>query len=149
MLNLMHADMYRILRGKGLYIIFAIVVAVAILTIFVFRAAMQTGVMIAPADAEYFNPFLSQEVITGADAAFMALNSMDFNIYIFLPLIIIIAMTPFSSSAVKNELTAGISRAKFYLSKWILASALSIVVIALYLGLAILFGIIDSGVGEC
>ena len=148
MLNLMRADMYRILRGKGIYITFAIMIAVAVLTIFVFRSSMQTGVVVAPEDAEYFNPFLQQEVITGADAAVMALSSMDFHVFLFLPLFIFIAMSPFSSAAVKNELTIGISRVKFYLSKWILASALGVVMMLVFLALAILFGIIDSGVGD-
>jgi len=73
---------------------------------------------------------------------------MDFHIFLFLPLIIFVAMSPFSSAAVKNELTIGISRVKFYLSKWILASALGIAMMVLYLCLAIVFGIIDSGVGD-
>ena len=148
MLNLMRADMYRILRGKGIYITFAIMISIAVMTVFVVRASMQTGLALPQEGYEYFNPFLQQEIITGADAAFMALSSMDTNIFFFLPLIIFVAMSPFSSSAVKNELTVGISRVKFYLSKWVLASALSVALMTLYLGLTTLFGIIDSGVGD-
>jgi len=149
MLNIIRADMYRILRGKGIYITFAILIAMAVLTIFVFRSSVQTGVtVVPPEEAEYFNPFLQQEIITGADAAVMAVSSMDFQLFLFLPLIIFIALSPFSSSAVKNELTIGISRVKYYLSKWILTSALSVFMMALYLAISIVFGIIDSGVGD-
>ena len=148
MLNLMRADIYRILRGKGIYITFAIMIAVTIMTIFVVRASVQTGITFVPDEPEGINPFRQQDVITGSIAAFMALSSMDFNIYIFLPLIIFVAMTPFSSSAVKNELTIGISRVKYYLSKWLLASALSVFFMAVYLGVTIIFGIIDGGVGD-
>ena len=139
MLNMMRADMYRILRGKGIYITFAIMLAFSILTVYVLRSAMQVGFV------EHIHETL--DVMTGAYAASMILNSMDVLMFFFLPLIVILAVSPFSSSAVKNELTIGLSRVKFYFSKFILSSILSVIFMALYLGISVILATTVDGFG--
>jgi len=115
MIRLMRADMYRIFRGKGIYITLGLMLLLVSLTIFVFRSAIQTGVVVAPEDMDSAMPVV-EEVISGSVAAQMALGSMDaMAYYFFLPLIIIVAMAAFTSGAVKNELSTGISRTRFYL----------------------------------
>jgi len=143
------------MRGKGIYITFALLVSLAVLTVFVVGAAMQVGVVMQYEvaategyDVEHFNPFMQQEVITGARAAQMSLVSMDVLIYFFLPLIVIVAMSPFSSSAVKNELTIGISRVRFYFSKLMLSSILSVAFMVVYVLLFVVFGTIRDGFGN-
>jgi len=149
MLNLMRADMYRLLRGKGIYITLAVMIGIAVLTVFVFRSAMQVGVVGEPPnlEGEYYSPFRQQEVITGADAARMAVSSMEVLMYIFLPLIIMVAMTPFSSSAVKNELTIGFSRMKYYFSKLVLSSILSVAFMIINVLVFVIFGTVRDGFG--
>jgi len=139
MLNMMRADMYRIFRGKGVYTTFAIMLAFAILTVFVFRSAMQVGFVEDIPEA--------LEVMTGAYAAPIILNSMDILMFFFLPFIIILAVSPFSSNAVKNELTIGISRVKFYLSKFALSSILSVIFMALYLVISVALATTVDGFG--
>jgi len=140
MLNMMRADMYRIFRGKGIYITFAIMLAFAILTVFVFRSAMQVGFV------EEIPETL--EVMTGAYAVQLALDSMDVLMFMFLPLIIILAVSPFSSNAVKNELTIGISRVQFYFSKFALSTVLSVVLMALYIGISVVLATTIDGFGN-
>ena len=149
MLNLMRADMYRLFRGRGLFISLAVMIGIAVLTIFVFRSAMQVGVVGEPPnyEGEYFSPFRQQEVITGADAARMAVSSMEVLIYFFLPLIIMVGMTPFSSSAVKNELTIGFSRGKYYFSKLVTSSILSVAFMLINVLVFVVFGTVRDGFG--
>ncbi|MCL2364908.1 MAG: ABC transporter permease [Defluviitaleaceae bacterium] len=149
MFNLMRADAYRMQRGKGIYIVLGIMLLIAALTIFVFRSALIMGVQTeAPeiVDGE-INLFVQQEVITAADGAQMALASMDIMMYFILPIVLILAMAPFSSSAVKNELTIGFSRAKFYFSKLLFACTLSVLFMVVNIALYILFGTVSDGWG--
>ncbi|MCL1787028.1 MAG: ABC transporter permease [Defluviitaleaceae bacterium] len=143
MMRLMRADMYRVLRGKAIYITFAVMIANAILTVFVLRtAAIQIGVIDDP------NMFEAAEYLSGSVAAQMALDAMNILPYLFLPLIIGVAMASFSSDAVKNELSTGISRAKFYLSKWTLSSILCVAMMALHMVLFVVFATINDGLGH-
>jgi len=142
------------LRGKGVYINFALMLLVIALMIFVFRAAVNTGVTISeemetiesgPISAIIPAP---EEIMNGAVAVQIALDSMDgLGYYFILPLIIMVAMAAFSSGAIKNDLAVGINRTKLYLSKLILSSALSFVFMFLYVALAVIFAIMIDGIG--
>ena len=160
MMNIMRADMYRILRGRAVYIILAIMLVLVGLTVFVFRAAPQTGVVIISSEpiaddalggvGEMLNEFLlpdAAEVMSGAMAAQIALSSMDSLIYFILTLIIVIVMSMFSCGAVKNELSTGLCRVKLYFAKLALTTVLSFVLMFLYLLTTILFAIFVDGIG--
>ena len=141
MLNLMKADMYRIVRGKGLYISLALILGFVMLTLFVFRSAsMGVGVQeYTPAEA----------YITGAVASFLALGNVAGMVHIFfIPMFIVVAIAAFSSGAVKNELTVGISRGKFYLTKFALSALLSLFLLLFNLGFSILLALPIDGVGN-
>jgi len=149
MINLMKADMYRIVRGKGIYITFAVMLAIIILTVFIMRIAPVAGVSpeIVIEEFEFADRQLATESISGAIAAEMAIGSMNNMIYFFIPLLVLVSMATFSSGAVKNELTVGISRTKFYLSKWLLAVIISLVFMVLFLVLHIIFAAMVDGMG--
>ena len=149
MINLMRADMYRILRGKGIYICFAIMLAVILLTVYVMRIAPTMGVSgeVVIEGFEFEDRALQDNYMSGASSATMAIGAMNNMIYIFLPLLIIVSMAAFSSRAVKNELTVGIGRVKFYLSKLFLGSILSFVFMALYLVLSVALAATVDGMG--
>jgi ABC-2 type transport system permease protein len=88
------------------------------------------------------------EVMSADLAADLALSSMEtLSYYFVIPLIVAVTMATFSSGAVKNELPTGISRMRFYLSKWILTSILCLVFMAISFGLSIAFAILVDGVG--
>jgi len=149
----MRADMYRILRGKTIYISFAVMLAILVVSIFVLRTAMHSGVIIIVGEPEYIaaineERFRAAEVMSGSVAAQMMLASMETIAYFFIPLVIIVAMAAFSSGAIKNEIPVGINRTKFYLSKLVLASILCIAFVVLYPLLAVVFATTVDGVGD-
>ena len=150
MTNLMKADMYRIMRGKGIYITFAVMLSIIILTVFVMRVAPIVGVSPEVVIDEFVfddEQLMAAETMSAAIAAQMAIDSMNNIIYFFLPLLVLVSMATFSSGAVKNELTVGISRTKFYLSKWLLAVGISLAFMALFVLLHIIFALMVDGMG--
>jgi len=155
MMNIIRADLFRIFRGKAVYISFSIVVLLVLLTVFVFRVAPQTGVQVSTLDSEYsesiesFEDFVlgGDRVITGADAAGMGLSSMDIMVFFFLPIISVVALAMFSTGAIKNELSNGLNRIKLYFSKLILSFVLSVIFMIAYLFMMILFASIFEGFG--
>ena len=143
MMKLMRADMYRIFRGKVIYITVAIMIAMAVLTVYVLRtAAIQIGFT---DDPDFFE---AAEVMSGSIAARMALEGMNIMPYLFLPFMIVVAMASFSSDAIKNELSTGISRVKFFLAKWTLSSILCLMLMLLHLVLYVVFATTVDGFGN-
>jgi len=142
MMNIIRADMYRIFRGKAIYITFAIMLLIAVLSVIVFMEAPQTGIIIEVTIADD-----AADAITGATAAQMAISSIDLLVYFFLPLILIVAISMFSSGAIKNEISTGLDRTKLYFSKFILSSTLSIVFMLLHVLLHIILATPINGFG--
>jgi len=142
MINIMRADMYRILRGKAIYITFAIVLVLTILMVYIFRSAPNIGVTI---DDPYF--MVAAETMSGAIAATMALGSMDNLTAFFLVIFSIIAVDAFACNAIKNELSTGASRTKLFMSKWMLSSLVSIGLMLLYLLISVIFATTVDGFG--
>jgi len=143
MLNLMRADMYRLVRSKGMLIALAIIIGLVALVVFVFRVAPASGII---TDEDVFTPVAANEMTgaMGAQLAFGAMNNMGF---LFLAGLHIIAISVFSSGAIKNEVTASISRAKFYITKWLMCCFVSIALMVVYLALFILFASFVDGFG--
>ena len=147
MMRLMRADIYRILRGKAIYITFAVMVAIVILTVFVVRRPMEV-VTVTVTEDELPGMQIAAEVMSGSVAAQMALDAMDtLQFYAFIVAIVAVAMSAFSSGAIKNELSVGISRAKLYLSKLILSAMLCLAFMFGWMALSILLAITIDGPG--
>jgi len=124
MLNIIKADMYRILRGKGFYITIILLIAVIALQTAVSSTAKvgmytteETAVDTDTIEELVFAP----EAFTGSTAAFEMMNNTDTLLYFLLPIIIFIAAADFSTDTVKNVLSNGMPRIKYYLSKLILS----------------------------
>ena len=176
MISLIKADIYRIFRSKGIYITLAILAAFVALTIFVFGAAMtQAGLTINTVDTPYGLQLTSDELanmtdlvermdtltnelmqdmitlphgITAADAVQIAMeNVASVMIYFAIPLLVIVSMASFSSGAIKNELSTGHSRFAIYVSKFLLAALLSVLLLAIHLVLSVLFALPAAGFG--
>ena len=149
MMNLMRADIYRIFRGKAVYVTVGVMVLIVLLTVYVMRVGMTVGVA-EPAPGEYttFEELLAPaEEMSGSVAAGIALSSMNVVIYLLLPLIVVVATATFSSGAVKNELPMGISRMRFYFSKLVLGGIFSALMMLVFLALHVLMAITVDGIG--
>jgi ABC-2 type transport system permease protein len=136
MTGIFRADLYRLLHGKGIYI------TTALLLLVIFITAM--GDSLFPININDGDVFAS---LTGAAAPFWIMSAPDTLRSFLLPFIIFIAAADFTSSTVKNTLSSGKSRAKFYLSKLILSCVFSSIMVLITVILSTVFATIGSGFG--
>jgi len=142
----MKADLQRIFRGKGIYITLGIFLVFILLMLFAFSAmpgvemedgSFQFGVSIQigePLEEEELIDDPLQEIeIGGADVPNLLMASGDLVFNVMLPVMIFIAAADFSSGTVKNVLSSGTSRIKYYVSKLILACMLSALLYSFYI----------------
>jgi ABC-2 type transport system permease protein len=142
MLNLIRADVYRLVHGKMLW------VTTGGLALFYFLGG--TGKFTPTFRTTVGSNRIEQAgiILSGSQAPFAFMASPVFLIYFFLPLIVMVAGADFSSGAVKNTLAKGVSRFQFYLSKLLLAYIIAIVFDLLQVGLPLLSGTIILGFGR-
>lgn len=143
MLNAIRADIYRIVRGKTLYITFALLIILALLEVLPASSGANIGI-----NTDVINMNFSQQSGTGAVSARQLLTVMDNLIYFLIPMFITVAMSIFSCGAVKNSLSAGMSRVKLYFSKWILCSILCVLLMLVYIILGVLATTVVRGFGD-
>jgi len=154
MLNLIRADIYRVIRGKALYITFAVLLAVILLNVAATHA-VQTGVIVIPDMVAEDTPHVSVGItavtegdgVTGISIANPLTVSMENYVFFLLPIIIVVAGAIFSHGTVKNDLAWGVSRTKLYFSKLILASVLCVIMLIFYYVSGMLIATIWGGFG--
>ena len=151
MLNIIRADLYRILRGKGFYITAFLLILYIVLQV----AANSTGgvmvtssSMVAYTDADGTVHYsYEQPIFTGSLAPIKMIENADVMLYFLLPFIIFIAAADFSTDAVKNVLSNGMSRIKYYLSKLILSCIFCFLVLITQVIVSMITGTILRGFG--
>ncbi|MCL2003705.1 MAG: ABC transporter permease subunit [Oscillospiraceae bacterium] len=171
MSNIIRADIYRIVRGKGLYITLAVFLAIILLPV-VSGTSMNSGisysaveafdsmegaggfmVAVIEVDSESMEipepPDLSDffQPPTGAEAPFRVLMDSHNILYFLLPLIVFVGSADFSSGAAKNTLSHGVSRAKYYGAKLILSCVFCALLLLAYAVLSILAATVFNGFG--
>lgn len=145
MLNMMKADMYRIVRGKSIYIITLIIIALEIVNIISISAgAISMGInpnLVTgdEYDYEYLEKLEKANSISEyrkiikdnggfeLDTDIMAENGNFY--YIIIVLVIIVVTCDFSNKSVKNTLSSAISRKKYYISKMLLLYLITTIVL--------------------
>lgn len=140
MLNIIKADLYRIFKGKGIYITLTLFFALVIFQV----AAGSMGKIGVNIDTSQRLEFLK---LTGETAAFATMSGVDNYLYFMLALIIFIAATDFSSGAIKNVLSNGTSRIQLYFSKLILSFIFAFILLLLNVILSIITATIINGFG--
>jgi ABC-type transport system involved in multi-copper enzyme maturation permease subunit len=137
MLNIMRSDLYRITKGKCLYITLII-----FLTLTVIQAVFPGRVFWG------LKPLVNIPAeLDGMHSHLAVMVSADNIIYIMLSIIFVLAATDFSSGAVKNTLSSGVSRTKLYLSKLMLGSLICIIMYASAIFLSTLAVTLITGFG--
>lgn len=136
MINIIKSDLYRIFKGKAIYITLAVMFFFMALSIFELQPGY-IGMNISPANAENNFEKLSKEdeklyyesksileernimkkYPYKLDKAIVGVNANLY--YIFIVVIVIVISTDFSNSTVKNTISSSISRKKYYFSKLI------------------------------
>ena len=143
MMNILRADVYRLIRGKALYITFAVLLALNVMVVVVGavggvnHANQHRAIGIEMPDIGF----------NGMGSAALLYTRMDNIIFFLLPLVIAVAVAMFSNRTVRNDIAWGMSRTKLYLSKLILSGGLCIVLIAFYMGTGMLMATAAQGFG--
>jgi len=160
MLNIIKADIYRITRGMGLYITISMFIAFMLLMTF----SMGQGSVGVDID-QIENPDQYSETtldngetvliydpgvidINGYLAPFVLASSMDNAIWFILPFLVFFITSDFANGAVKNLLSSGSSRLKYYGAKIILMTGVTIAVWLLYILIPIVTATIWRGFGS-
>ena len=159
MMNLIRADLYRIVRGKAIYITFAVLLALCALIVITMSPGAVGGVDIAMFDSEtgdITRPIylfvddvgaLYDFHFDGVRIAQVFLSNIDNMIFFILPLAILVASPMFSHGTVKNNISIGMSRTKLYLSQLGLSSILCVVLVLSYIAAGIVLATIIRGFG--
>ena len=159
MINIIRADIYRIVRGKALYISLAALLLLNFIAVFSVHS-FQTGNMDMDSafhiGIQFGDP---EEALAAAEAEMQAIQvngthivsqltrSMENLIYFLIPVIVVVAGAIFTHNTVKNDIAWGTSRTKLYLSKLILALVISLVFLLFYMGTGMLIATILGGAG--
>jgi len=145
MMNIIRADIYRLIRGKAIYITFALLLLMNVLTI---ATSTQGGFVVDIYEQERIASYEEVDgVYNGVNIAEVLYKSTPNLIYILLALIIAVVSPMFSNGAVKNSLSYGMPRSKLYLSKLIFSSGLALIMMLLYMLSGILFATMARGFG--
>jgi len=153
MLNIIRADFYRIIRGKALYITFGVLIAFIVIQAIAGTGTVgvNTDPVLDVSEAEMVANALDEAAeITRADgitAPFVMAGATGNLVYFLLPLIICLAGVDFSSGTVKNVLSRGVSRTKYYFAKLIPILFFAVIIQVLNLVLPIIVATVRHGFG--
>jgi ABC-2 type transport system permease protein len=136
MRNIIKADLYRIFRGMGVYIAFTVLLIVIIAQV---AEAGIIGIAIGPVYDGY---------MTGRNAPILIASYSDNLVYFLLAFIVFITSADFKNGAVKNLLSCGVSRTKYYFAKLVLVAVVSAVLMLFFFVTAIVTATIFNGFGE-
>lgn len=135
MLNMIKADLYRILKGKAIYIALFIIIVLSLISAIgltpghIGMASMSNST-INIEDAEFMEQLSKARNLkdirdliksSGGYPLDQAVLGTNMNLYyIFIVVVVIVLCTDFSNKSIKNTLSSAISRNKYYWSKAIL-----------------------------
>lgn len=142
MLNIIKADLYRLVRTKGLYIAIALVVLIAIISIVTLSGpsiGFSVGTNADSVDVETMQKISAAKSLGEFRSVMKSIGPFELdrdilkqngNLYFFfIAFVVIIITKDFSSKTIKNTLSSAISRKKYYVSKLLLVLGLSTLLI--------------------
>ena len=138
MINTIRSDFYRLVRSIGMYVTLAFLIAVGVAQV----APKQPGTI-----GVNMGDMTTQQSLTGPDTLRFLLSTDNNLVFFVIPVFVVVAGGIFSSGTVKNTLATGLSRTRLYLAKWLLASAIALVFVVVYLGSGLLATTIARGAG--
>lgn len=127
MFNIIRADMYRIIRGKGLYLCFAVIILTLCVSIYL-KQAGHIGINTEIPDSLEISEDMTIDDVFGAlmnveehevDVDIMASGGNLYYFFIFA--VFTIFCTDVSNHTVKNVISSGITRRTYYVSKLLLS----------------------------
>lgn len=134
MLNMIKADLYRIMRGKAIYVIFFIIIILSLISAIGISAGhigLSTSSNMNVENVELMNQLSKasslKEVRTimkasGVFALDKDVIGQNINLYyMFIVIIVILICTDFSNQSIKNTLSSAITRKRYYIAKTVFA----------------------------
>ena len=142
MMNMIRADLYFLMRGKGIYITFGIILALNALVIFLLGPDADGNTVINGVPIPYMGGTI--DGVTSLSLLHMTIAQIN----ILLMVLVLLAVSPmFHNGTVKNDLAWGISRIKLYLSKLVVSLGLCVAMVAFYMIAGFLMATIVNGFG--
>ncbi|MCL2717843.1 MAG: hypothetical protein FWE14_03575 [Lachnospiraceae bacterium] len=143
MMNIIRADIYAMIRGKGLYITFGLIFLLNILMI----NAQGSGTVGIHFSDGALGVEMQELGFDGIRSVILLYTNMSNMMFFLLPLIILVSAPIFTHGTVKNDISWGISRTKLYLSKLCTAITLCIIMVLFYMGTGMGIATILNGWG--
>lgn len=142
MLNIIKSDLYRILKGKAIYIIFIVVsllIVVSVVGLSAGHIGLGVGSNINVEDTDLLQKISNVNSLTeyrnilksyGSFALDKDIIGQNINLYyMFIVVVVTVLTVDFSNKSIKNTLSSAISRKEYYLSKLFLALGLCTIII--------------------
>ncbi len=150
MMNLIRADLYRLFRGKSLYVMLVLLIGFIVLQTLVPGGIFDVEVSSSSSSssAALANLELDVPALSGRQAPGAMLAGADQLLYFMLMVINVVAMTDFSTGAVRNVLANGTSRTTYYFAKLLLCFTFCAVLHALSIVVAVITATLHVGFGE-
>jgi len=156
MMNIIRGDIYRVSRGKSIYITLAVLLAIIILqvvagafmdTVFYFDESVSTEITIDTTESSVETEVDTFQRPFGIEAPFFAMTLSGGILLILFPILIFVSTADFSSGAVKNTLAGGMTRLKYYGTKLIFSCVICALMLLVYVLLSTLFATVITGFG--
>jgi len=172
MMNIIRADIYRIVRGKGVYVTLLVLLAVATLQIVagipiniggnadavdILRDEFENMDEIMKGEYKIENPNMGEINLddlnmsdlfhspTGYEAPRQILAGVSNLLFLLLPLVVMIGAVDFNTGAVRNALSSGISRARYFCSKLLLSFAACAALLVVNILFSVLLATVING----
>jgi len=133
MMNIIRADIYAILRGKALYITFGLIFLLVSLVVGA-QAANGVNIGINLASIDEVGVVMPDIEFDGMRSVTLLYTQMNNMIWFLLPLILVASAPTFTHGTIKNDIAWGVSRAKLYFAKLIIAIGLCVLMVLFYMG---------------
>ncbi len=167
MINIIRADMYRIVRGKAVYVTFALLAAFVAMTVATSTVGTigvnMDGTMKEVAVKEDGSGYVNEKSeetdswevardidsleFNGKNMVVILSRGLDMLVYFLLALVVVVATPIFSHGTLKNSLTYGTSRTKIYFAKLIVACGFCIAIVLFYAVFGVLLATALRGFG--
>ena len=142
MLSIIKSDLYRISKGKAIYIVILIILILNIVSAVGLDAGhigLSVGTNIDVTDTETLAQISSVNSISDYRKLMKSFGTFPLDkdvigqnvnlYYLFIVIVVIILCTDFSNKSIKNTLSSAISKRKYYLSKLFLILGLSTIIV--------------------
>ncbi len=139
MFNIIKSDLYRLFRGKAIYIVTAVIIFLSVISI-VTLSPGHVGLSTSSSNLSLENAELLAKISTvnslkefrdviksiGTFALDKEVIGQNVNLYyVFIVVVVIVLTVDFSNKSIKNTLASAISRKKYYFSKLLLVLGIS------------------------